>query len=136
MFARKVAVRLKPGALDEFTHFMEREILPWLRMQEGFLDLITLAVPDRSEVAIITFWGYEMNAQVYSACGYPQCLEMLGHLFDGIPYVKTFEVVGSTLQTLAPRNGANITGTQDQCLTTFSEEGRVAEPAAQQQMRA
>jgi hypothetical protein len=46
MFARKVAVLLKPDTLPEFTNLMEREILPWLRKQEGFLDLITLAVTD------------------------------------------------------------------------------------------
>jgi hypothetical protein len=47
MFARKVAARLKPNSLTEFTNLMEHEILPWLRKQEGFLDLITLAAPQR-----------------------------------------------------------------------------------------
>jgi hypothetical protein len=49
MFARKVAARLKPNSLTEFTNLMEHEILPWLRKQEGFLDLITLAAPDGLE---------------------------------------------------------------------------------------
>jgi len=43
MFARKVAARLKPNSLTEFTNLLEREILPWLREQEGFLDLIIMA---------------------------------------------------------------------------------------------
>ena len=59
MFARKVSVRLKPNSLDKFTNLMEREILPWLRRQKGFLDLITLALPDGSEVATISFWDQE-----------------------------------------------------------------------------
>jgi len=46
MFARKVAARLKPNSLPEFTNLMSSEILPWLRTQDGFLDLITLAAPD------------------------------------------------------------------------------------------
>jgi hypothetical protein len=58
MFARKVAVLLKPDTLPEFTNLMEREILPWLRKQEGFLDLITLAVTDSREVATISFWDH------------------------------------------------------------------------------
>src|SRR5271154_6143075 len=33
MFARKVAVRLKPGRLDEFANLMKCEILLWLRKQ-------------------------------------------------------------------------------------------------------
>src|SRR5271167_1897057 len=46
MLARKVSVRLKPNMLGTFASLIEREILPWLRKQEGFLDLIILALPD------------------------------------------------------------------------------------------
>ena len=98
MFARKVAARLKPGALKEFVTLMEVEIVPWLRQQPGFLDLITLAAPDGSEVATISFWDEEGNAQAYSSSGYSKALTILGELLDGIPYVKTFHVVSSTLQ--------------------------------------
>jgi hypothetical protein len=102
MFARKVSVRLKPNALDKFTNLIEHEILPWLRRQKGFLDLITLALPDGSEVATISFWDHEHNAYAYNASGYPQVLEVLEEILDGSPYVKTFEVVGSTIHPLDP----------------------------------
>jgi hypothetical protein len=98
MFARKVAARLNPNSLTKFTNLMECEILPWLRMQEGFLDLITLAVPDGREVATISFWDHQGNAQAYNPGGYPEVLKILGKLLDGSPYVKTFEVVSSTFQ--------------------------------------
>jgi heme-degrading monooxygenase HmoA len=98
MFARKVAVRLKPGALGKFVSLMDGEIVPWLRTQPGFLDLITLAAPDDSEIATISFWDGEHNAQAYSSSGYPRALKLLQELLDGIPYVKTFNVVSSTLQ--------------------------------------
>ncbi len=101
MFARKVSVRLKPDCLDKFTNLMEREILPWLRRQKGFLDLITLALPDGSEVATLSFWDHEDNAQFFSASGYPQVIEVLEEILDGKPYVKTFEVVSSTFHTLS-----------------------------------
>ena len=45
MFARHVAVKLRPGTLAEFIRVMDDEVLPWLRKQKGFLDTITLAVP-------------------------------------------------------------------------------------------
>jgi heme-degrading monooxygenase HmoA len=98
MFARKVAVRLKPGSLKEFVGIMEGEIVPWLRTQPGFLDLITLAAPDGSEVATISFWDEERNAQAYNSSGYPKALKILEELLDAKPYVKTFDVVSSTLQ--------------------------------------
>jgi hypothetical protein len=98
MFARKVAARLKPNSITEFTNLIECHILPWLREQEGFLDLITLAAPDGLEVAAISFWDHQCNAQAYDASGYPQVLKTLEKLLDAAPYVKTFEVVGSTFQ--------------------------------------
>jgi heme-degrading monooxygenase HmoA len=101
MFARKVAARLKPDSLTKFTNLMEREILPWLRKQEGFLDLIILSVPDSREVATISFWDHKANAQVYNSSGYPAVLKILQELLDGTPYVKTFEVVSSTFQNTA-----------------------------------
>jgi hypothetical protein len=101
MFARKVAARLKPNSLTEFINLMESEILPWLRKQEGFLDLITLAVPDGREVATISFWDRSGNAQAYSASGYPEVLKILEQILDGTPYVKTFDVVRSTFQRVA-----------------------------------
>jgi hypothetical protein len=102
MFARKVAALLKPNSLPEFTNLIESKILPWLRKQDGFLDLITLAVPDSDEVATIGFWDHQANADAYHTSGYPEVMEILERLLDGTPYVKTFEVVGSTLQRIAP----------------------------------
>jgi hypothetical protein len=101
MFARKVSVRLKPDSLPRFAGLMECKILPWLRQQQGFLDLIILALPDGSEVATISFWEQEGNAQAYNATGYPEVVQILQELLDGIPYVKTFEVVSSTFQPAA-----------------------------------
>jgi hypothetical protein len=101
MFARKVAARLRPESLTEFTNLMECEILPWLRKQEGFLDLIILAAPDGGEVATISFWDHEGDAQAYNSSGYPEVLKILAELLDGAPYVKTFDVVSSTLQKAA-----------------------------------
>jgi hypothetical protein len=101
MFARKVAARLKPNSLTEFANLMEYEILPWLRKQEGFLDLITLVVPNDTEVATISFWDHQGNAQAYDASGYPEVLKILEDLLDSTPYVKMFEVVGSTFPRVA-----------------------------------
>jgi len=77
---------------------MDGEIVPWLRTQPGFLDLIILAAPDDSEVATISFWDEERNAQAYNSSGYPKALKILEELLDATPYVKTFNVVSSTLQ--------------------------------------
>jgi hypothetical protein len=112
MFARKVAALLKPDSLREFASLLECEILPWLRKQEGFLDLIVLAVPNSREVATISFWDHQTNAAAYDTRGYPEVLEMLGKLLDGPPYVKTFEVISSTFQYVHENSESLHPGTQ------------------------
>ena len=101
MFARKVAVGLKANSLTEFARLMDEEILPWLRKQEGFLGLITLVVPGGREVATLSFWDHMGNAEAYNSNGYPEALKILEEILDGTPYVKRFDVVNSTLPTLA-----------------------------------
>jgi heme-degrading monooxygenase HmoA len=97
MFARKVAARLRPNSLGEFANLMEFEVLPWLRTQKGFLDLIILSVSDGTEIATISFWDQKEHAQEYDSSGYPIVLKKLAGLLDGTPYVKTFKVINSTL---------------------------------------
>jgi heme-degrading monooxygenase HmoA len=117
MFARHVAVKLRPGTVAEFTRVMDSEILPWLRTQKGFLDAITLAVPGGREIVSISFWDEEESAQVYNSMGYPEVLEILKKVLAGTPQVKTFDVVSSTLQKIdlpkisPPPAGHTATGT-------------------------
>ena len=106
MFARKVAARLKPDALPEFANLMEHQIIPWLRTQEGLLDLIILAVPGSTEVATISFWDRQANAEAYHSSGFPEAVGVLAKLLDSIPYVKTFDVVSSTLPSYQPATAA------------------------------
>lgn len=98
MFARKVTARLQKNSLSAFVDLISHEILPWLRKQEGFQDLMTLVAPDGREVTTITFWDHERNAQTYDEIGYPEALKMVGDLLDSEPYVKVFNVVSSTFQ--------------------------------------
>ena len=106
MFARHVAVKLKPDTLAEFIRVMDNEILPWLRRQKGFLDTMTLAVPGGREIVSISFWDQEKSAQVYDSASYPQALEILKKILAGTPQVRTFDVVSSTLQKIGPANSA------------------------------
>ena len=119
MFARHVAVNLKPGTLAEFTRVMDGEILPWLRKQKGFLDAITLAVPGGREIVSISFWDQEENAQVYNSTGYPEVLEILRKILAGTPQIRTLDVVSSTLQQIdTPKTSSKVRGRQHGDSTT------------------
>lgn len=97
MFARKVVASLEPNKLLEFINLVEKEILPWLREQEGFLDLIVLALRGGEEVAAISFWDHEADAEMWATKGFLDAAGILSKLIHAGPYVKTFEVVSSTV---------------------------------------
>ncbi len=109
MYVRKVGVCLKPGSLAEFARLMDFEILPWLREQEGFQELLTLAEPDGCQVATLTFWDHDGNAGVCEGCS-RHALQILERMLDGVPYVKTFEVIGSTIPKFAPAGPPDTNG--------------------------
>jgi heme-degrading monooxygenase HmoA len=127
MFARNVAVKLKPGTLAEFTRVMDNEILPWLRKQKGFLDTITLAVPGGTEIVSISFWDQEENALVYNSTGYPEVLQILKKILAGTPQVRTFDVVSSTLQKVdPPKISSRVRGRQQGDSTTAANRAHRA----------
>jgi heme-degrading monooxygenase HmoA len=127
MFARNVAVKLKPGTLAEFTRVMDNEILPWLRKQKGFLDTITLAVPGGREIVSISFWDQEENALVYNSTGYPEVLQILKKILAGTPQVRTFDVVSSTLQKVdPPKISSPVRGRQQGDSTTAANRAHRA----------
>ena len=101
MFTRHVIMELKPNANTEFTNVVESKILPLLRKQKGFRDMMTFVAPDRSEAIAISFWDNKEQAEAYNVSGYPEVLETLTNLVEGTPRVGVAELVTSTLPKLA-----------------------------------
>lgn len=101
MFTRHVIMELKPNATTEFSNVVESKILPLLRKEKGFRDLMTFVAPDRSEAIAISFWDSKEEAEAYNNAGYPEILKNLTNLVEGTPRVGVAELATSTLQKLA-----------------------------------
>ena len=101
MFTRHVIMELNPNVTTEFTNVVESNVLPLLRKQKGFRDLITFVAPNRSEAIAISFWDTNEEAEAYNVSGYPEVLKTLTGMVEGTPRVGTAEVVTSTFQKLA-----------------------------------
>jgi heme-degrading monooxygenase HmoA len=101
VFTRHVIMELKPNITTEFTDLVESEVLPRLRKQKGFRDLITFVAADRSEAIAISFWDTKEAADAYNLSAYPEVLKTLTNLVKGTPRVGTAEVATSTFQKLA-----------------------------------
>jgi hypothetical protein len=94
-------MEVKPNAATEFANVIDSKVLPLLRKQEGFRDLITFVAPDRSEAIAISFWDTKEEAETYNVTGYSEVLKNLTGVVEGTPRVGTAEVVTSTFQKLA-----------------------------------
>lgn len=101
MFARHVTFELKKNLVSEFPTAFEKEILPLLRKQPGFLDEILLVTPDKLDVVAISLWEEKENAEAYHRGIYPQVTKILQKYIDGAPLVKPLEVKYSTFHKIA-----------------------------------
>src|ERR1700675_2153558 len=97
MFARNISIHLKSNTLSEYTRAFEKDVLPLLRKQNGFLDEITFAGPGGVDVTAISLWDNKNDADNYNTNAYPQVLKTLARFIEGTPQVPTFDVVTSPL---------------------------------------
>lgn len=106
MFARHVVVRLKAKAAPEFTRLIEKEIIPMLRKQKGFLDEIVFISPDLTEAVGNSFWETQADAEAYTRKGYPEVIRSLETVVAGTPTVGTAIVSNSTFHKIAAARAA------------------------------
>jgi hypothetical protein len=103
VFARIVAMRLKPNTGAEFTQTIEKRILPILRKQKGFKDEMTFVAPDGTEAVGISLWDRKEQAEAYSNSAYLEVMKELAKVVDGTPRIQTYEVSNSTAHNIAAR---------------------------------
>ncbi|HUC55046.1 MAG TPA: hypothetical protein VMR90_13420 [Candidatus Cybelea sp.] len=101
MFARHLLFEVKPNLVNEFPVTFEKEILPLLRRQKGFLDELLLVTPEKREVVAISLWETKEYAETYTREVYPQIEKIVARFIAGIPTVKKLEAQYSTFHKVA-----------------------------------
>jgi heme-degrading monooxygenase HmoA len=101
MFARLTKASLKANHAADFSKTFDEKIIPMLRKEKGFQDVILLAGTNGNEVVSITLWDIKENAEAYNTASYPEVLKVLANLIEGTPHVKIFEVSNSTITKFA-----------------------------------
>ena len=92
-FARNVHFQIKNGKEQEFAGLFEKEVLPMLRKQNGFLEEVTLVNPKGAHA--ISLWDNRQNADNYQTATYPEVLAKLTPVLEGTPTVETYENASS-----------------------------------------
>ena len=96
MVARGISVHLKPGRAGEFTTILDKDIVPVLRKQKGFQDMVALVAPGGADALAISVWDLKENAENYARSTYAGVLKALGPVVEGTPSVQTYDVATST----------------------------------------
>lgn len=91
MFARHLTFLLKANMAKEFPATFEKEILPLIRKQKGFLDELLLITPEKKEVVAISLWETKEHAETYHREQYPEIEKIMGKFLENTPIVKRFE---------------------------------------------
>jgi heme-degrading monooxygenase HmoA len=106
MFARTVAVRLRPNSLNQFKQILDEQIIPILQKQPGFKDLITFALEGGTDVTAISLWETREDAELYHTASYAQVMKTLESLLDGSPKLRIADIVSSTFHRVTDRAAA------------------------------
>ena len=97
MFSRQITMQINKNWTPEFPKVIEKEVLPLLRRQKGFLDELILLSPNKTEVVAISWWETKEFAEIYNREFYPEVVKIINKYVEGLPVVKTFEVEYATL---------------------------------------
>ena len=107
MFTRTVEVTTKPGKARELATVINDRVLPILKKQTGFVEeTVLVSEPEPDRVLAISFWNKKEDAERYQKEQYPAVQEMIRHLLDSKPVVRTFNVDSSTQHKIAAGKAA------------------------------
>jgi len=93
MFTRVVELRAKFMKARELAKTINTKVLPILQRQSGFVDEIVLVSDTESDqILALSFWKSRQDAERYNREQYPRVNEIISHLVDRAPVIKTFDV--------------------------------------------
>ena len=104
MFTRIVELNTKPGKNKQLSDTINDKVLPILKKQKGFVDE-TVLVSDKEDnrVLSLSFWKTREDAQEYHRAEYQEVKEIVQHLLEGEPMIRTFDVHSSTTHRISTK---------------------------------
>jgi heme-degrading monooxygenase HmoA len=106
MFTRLVSMQLKPNVATQFTEVFENQVIPTLRKQQGFKDVMLFLGPSGPEVVAISLWETREHAETYNRGTYPEVLKTMAKFVEPTPKVVTYDLAYSSFHKIASRVAA------------------------------
>ena len=92
MFARTLELNMKIERKPEFTKRVREEILPILRKEPGFVDVLGLESETEPKVFVVTLWYTKLDAERYEKATFPKVKQILEPYLTVPPIVKFYAV--------------------------------------------
>ncbi len=97
----------KPGKRNEFLTIWNREILPTLKKQPGFVDEFLLFGTAEQDLAVgVSCFKTREDAERYHREVFPRLVNTVGQLLTGPPTVRPFSVEASETFRIAAKAAA------------------------------
>jgi heme-degrading monooxygenase HmoA len=107
MFTRIVELTSKPGKAKELSNTITEKVVPILKKQTGFVDeTVLVSDTESTRVLELSFWNSREDVERYHREQYPKIHEMIKHLLETEPLIRTFDVHSSTTHRIAPGKAA------------------------------
>jgi len=107
MYTRIVEITSKSGKARELCNMIEEKVVPILKKQTGFVDeTVLVSDTESNQVLGLSFWNSKEDAERYHEEQYPKIHEMLTHLIETEPAIRTFDVQASTTHQITARKAA------------------------------
>lgn len=101
MYSRIVNATLKVNRIDEARQTFASEVLPQLRKQPGFIDLIDAIDTQTGQFVCTTLWRTREDADRYGQTEFAKAATRLREYLQNEPTVTTMLVENSTIHNIA-----------------------------------
>jgi quinol monooxygenase YgiN len=94
MFARILEFEIKMEKKDEFLKIVKKDVLPIMKKQAGFLEILPFMPEDVKERKLIniSLWNRKQDAERYEKESYAKVLDILKPYMIGTPLVHWYNV--------------------------------------------
>jgi len=107
MFTRVVEITSKSGKSNELADTITEKAVPILKKQRGFVDeTVLVSETEPTRVLGLSFWNSKEDAERYHQEQYPKIHEMMKHLLETEPVIRTFDVHTSTTHRIVAGKAA------------------------------
>jgi quinol monooxygenase YgiN len=107
MFTRAVEMTSKSGKAKELASLINEKAVPILKKQTGFVDeIVFVSHAEADRVLALSFWKRQEDAEKYHREQFQKIHDILRHLLETEPNIRTFYVHSSTGHKIAREKAA------------------------------